>query len=486
MTEAKNKPDARGLAQQRQAEPVAICRDVYGGTLQMRNARTKYLPQFPKEPNDAYDGRLKASVLYNAFGRTVGGLVGMVFRKDPVLGEDVPAPIAQHAENIDLAGRHLAVFARDGFEDALVDGHVHIFVDMQAVPRGAVPTLADERALGLRPYWVLIRKQDVLRIRSVNVGGRPVVTEFAYQELQPVPDGEYGEREEKRVRIYRLVTGEEGKHQVQFEVWAQRKVDGAATDTWTRIEDGTMTIGRIPVATDYTRRSGFMESRPPLLDLALENVLHYQTRSDRCNNLHIAATPIPVLIGAETDGEGKTQLVSTQHAIELPLNGDAKYLEPTGAALTHSRDELKDIEARMAALGLAMLERDTRAAETAEAKRIDKSASDSQLSAAARGLEDALEEALGLHAEWMGLGENAGGSVSVNRDFERQQLSPQMVSALSSAVGAGQLRMETLWDILKRGDVLPEGFDAEVEREALDSADVDRLPRPAPAVEDAA
>lgn len=478
-TEAKNQPDARGLAHQRQAEAVEICRDVYGGTLRMRSKRQRYLPQFPGEENDAYDARLKSSVLYNAFARTVSGLVGMVFRKDPTFGDDVPKEIEAHLENVDLCGRHGAVFARDVFEDAVTDGHAHIFVDMQQVEPGQAPTLADERQLGLRPYWVALKKQDILRFRTVNVNGRPVITELAYRERTAEPDGTYGEREVERVRIYRRGVGEDGKPAVTFEIWANRRADGAASDSWVRDSEGTMRgISRIPLATDYTRRVGFLESAPPLLDLAIENVLHYQTRSDRCNNLHIAATPIPVIIGAESD-EGKVQIVASNRAIELPLHGDAKYLEPTGAALAHSRDELKDIEARMAALGLAMLERDTRAAETAEAKRIDKSASDSQLSAAARGLQDALEEALGLHAEWLGLGQDAGGSVSVNRDFEKQQLSPQMLTALSSAVGAGQLRLETMWDVLVRGDVLPESFDPETERDGLDNADIDRLPVPA-------
>lgn len=478
-TDPKNQPDALGLAHQRQHDAVTICRDVYGGTLRMRERGEKYLPQFPKEKFEAYQARLRTSVLYNAFKRTVRGLVGMVFRKEPQLGEDVPAQLVEHAENIDLAGRNLAVFAQDAFTDAMVDGHVCIFVDMPAVDPDAVPTLAHERAMGLRPYWTTIPKSEVLRFSTQMVNGRAVLTEFVYRECAVERDGQYGEREVQRIRIYRLTGG-----RVEFQVFTKRK-DESGKESWTAEKQGTMSIDEIPVATAYTSRVRYLESEPPLLDLALENVLHYQTRSDRCNNLHIAATPIPVLIGAEVDEDGKTQVVATNQAIQLPLGGDAKYLEPTGAALDHSQRELQDIEARMAALGLAMLQRETRAAETAEAKRIDKSASDSQLAAAAIALGDAIEEAFRLHAKWLKIGEG-GGSVSVNDDFERQEITPQMVKELREMVGAGQLRLETMWDILERGELLPSTFDPEAERDGLGSADLDQLPRPAPRLDPAA
>jgi hypothetical protein len=153
-------------------------------------------------------------------------------------------------------------------------------------------------------------------------------------------------------------------------------------------------------------------------------------------------------------------------AIKLPQGGDAKYLEPTGAALDSSRQELQDILQNMAALGLAMLQRDTRAAETAEAKRIDKSETDSRLAAAARGLQDAIEEALGIHALW--IGEADGGSCDINRDFEQQPLDPQMLKVLSEMVGAGDLDLDTLWDIMKAGGVLPDTFDNEIVRAKLE------------------
>lgn len=457
--EAKNSPATPGLAHQAQENAVDVVRSVYGGTLSMRAAGERFLPKFPREDAGGYQARLGQAVLFNALKRTVGGLVGMVFREDPALGEDVPEAIrgnddagtGGHWENIDASGRHGAVFSRDLFEAALTDGHTLILVDYPPVSAEQTRTRAQELAAGLRPYWTHYLKQDLLSFRTTTVNGSPVLTQAVLRETASVYDGDFGEAEVEQVRVYRL--NDAGS--VEYSVW--RKLNGK--DVWDQVEKmgGTLSVPVIPIVAMYANRTGFLLSDPPLLDLAIENVNHYQVRSDRQACLHIASVPIPVFIGIDDDDD---LTIGSDLAIRLPAGGDAKYLEPAGAALDSSRTELQDILQNMAALGLAMLQRDTRAAETAEAKRIDKSETNSRLASAARGLQDGLEAALAIHAMWIGAPD--GGSCTVNREFEGQEIEPTMVKALSEMVGAGQLDLDTLWDKLKRGGVLPDDFDAEL------------------------
>ncbi|MGH7470354.1 MAG: DUF4055 domain-containing protein [Longimicrobiales bacterium] len=484
----KDQPNATGVAHDAQAEAVEYCRDVYGGTLAVRNKRTKYLPMFPMETPAGYAARLAGAVLFNGMRRTVKGLSGMVFRKDPTLSDEVPELVQEHSENIDQAGRSLPVFAKDCFDNQLIDGQTHIFVDMPQVDAGRVRTLEDERNARLRPYWINILKMQVLRFRTRNENGRPVLVNFAYHECTTEEDGTYGEKEVERVRIYNLVDGPDGKRSVQYHVWKRDKKAAASGEWQPEVTGGTMSISRIPLTTAYSDRTGFMTSNPPLLDLAIENIGHYQVRSDRRNSLHIAGVPIPIFTGLDDDDK---ITVSVEKGIRLPVGGDAKYLEPTGAALEQMREELRDTEQRMAALGLAMLQRDTRAAETAEARRIDASESQSSLSTAARSHEGALNEALSFHAEWLDQGADAGGKCEVNRDFEDQTMAPEMITALSNMVAQGQLSVDTLWDRMQKGEILPDDFDTENEKKliaeqgmreikaALDAGA--RKPAPAPA-----
>jgi hypothetical protein len=232
-------------------------------------------------------------------------------------------------------------------------------------------------------------------------------------------------------------------------------------------------ISRIPIVISYANRIGYLDSSPPLLDLAHENIRHYQIRSDRDNSLHIAGTPVPVFIGV--DNPDRQIGLGADLAVKLPTGGDAKYLEPTGAALNSSRDELNEIEKRMANLGLAMLQSEIRGAETAEAKRIDKSEGDATLSTAARNHENAIAEALELHVEWMDIAES--GRVEINKDFESGTMDVTLINALSSMVERNQLSLDTMWDILEQGEILPDTFDPEDEKAKLADAIVALMSR---------
>lgn len=67
---------------------------------------------------------------------------------------------------------------------------------------------------------------------------------------------------------------------------------------------------------------------------------------------------------------------------------------------------------------------------------------------------------------WMGLSD--GGSVSMNDDFGIEPLEPAMVQALAGLVRDNMLSLDTLWDLLRSGNILPDGFNAELERARIE------------------
>src|SRR5262245_48607737 len=143
----KSRPDYENADYKDMCPAWDIVRDVAGGTARMREAGVKYLPKEPAEQSQPYIRRLSRSVLFNAYKRTRGALTGLVFRKDPVIAEDVPNEIVTQLENIDLAGTHIDMFAKEFFEDAF-EGHAFILVDMEkGLPEGA--DKADEQTAGL-------------------------------------------------------------------------------------------------------------------------------------------------------------------------------------------------------------------------------------------------------------------------------------------------------------------------------------------------
>jgi hypothetical protein len=114
-------------------------------------------------------------------------------------------------------------------------------------------------------------------------------------------------------------------------------------------------------------------------------------------------------------------------------------------------------------------------AETAEAKRIDRSQGDSTMMVIAQNMQDMIDNCLQWHAQYLG-NATAAGSAYVNRDFLGARLEPQDIAALLSLYTAGTIGQETLLRELAEGDVLGDNFDVDEELEATSNAGLDLPP----------
>lgn len=462
VSDKANLPSTLSPAAERQAAPLTLVRDLSSGPEKVREKADVYLPRAPGESPGNYRNRLQRSVFVNAFAQTVEGLTGFVFRRDPVLGDDVPPAIVQHCENIDNAGSHLDVFLRDRLQDALTSGHSAILVDYPDT-EGEALTLADEQ--GLRPYWVPILKDNILSWRTSIEEGRTVLTQIVLKEPQSIPEGLFGEKEQVRYRV--LTRDPESDPPVGYqllEITKDKRVVLVGSGYYRNQTE-------IPlVEVPSSGREGLFDSAPPLIDLAHLNVAHYQQWSDYAWSIH--KTNVPILFGSgfpaemEIDGTPKPPLVIGANAALFVSAPDAKlmYVSHDGAALGESQKSLDDLLRNMATFGLSMLSPDKKAQDnsTATARRIDKASNDSSLSVMARGLQDASERCLKFHANYLKLPE--GGSIKINRDFENLSMTPVEIAAIATMVVQGLLSQETMWTMLQEGNVLPQDLDFDEER----------------------
>lgn len=484
MAEITQSPDTMGRVQKDMAPNLELFRDVLGGTDRMREKGEAYLPKWQMEDASAYKDRLAQSVFYNATELTVDALVGLVLRTDPELAKNIPQEIADDAENIDLGGRHLSVFAKDLFRDSW-DGLACIFVDMQRPPEAR--NKLEEGAVGLRPYWIGIKAQDIRRARPIVVNGNEALGSFAFSETVTEEDGEFGERTEERVRDYRLDLSDT-RPSVVYRVFAKRANENGKED-WRVIEgpdvlrvggsgaDQGAPMDEIPVAICQTGRTGFYAAEPPLLDLAYENIDHYQQRSEHRKGWQYARIPIQVYPGMDPE----QVVIAVDRGITTP-SVDAKpyYMQTDSAALDGSKTELLESERRMSNMGAQMLFRPDKSNETATARRIENAQSTSRLASAARALQDCLEDAIRLHAKWRRVelpAKTDGRWVTVNQDFADYEMDAQMIAALDNAVANGRITNQTFLTALRDGVPLlsfldPEAEDELVGREGLGGPDI--------------
>ena len=429
------------------AQNWPIAEALLGGTRAMRAAGTTFLPKWPGEEKESYDARLATATLFPAFGRTLGVMSGKPFSKQITLGEDTPPKIKTWCDDVDLQGNSLHTFAAMMMDEALGFGLAGILVDYPRV--SGARTLADERAIGARPYMVAIRHNQILGWKAQRSNGATVLTQLRLAESKEVDDGEFGVKQEPRVRV--LTPG----------AWAVYMPGAKDTDDWVLEEDGTTTLQAIPFAPVYGSKRGFMDGVSPLLDLAYLNVKHWQSQSDQDTILHVARVPILAMIGA--DDESKLT-VGAAAAVKLPLNGDMKFVEHTGKAIEAGAKSLEALEDQMIQTGAELLVQKPGKRSATEASN-DAEANKSELQRITEGFEDSLDQALQFMAAWVN--EAQGGHASLFKDFGAATLTEAGAQLVISMQQAGYITKATAIKELQRRGMLAADIDALMELDAV-------------------
>jgi len=395
--------DQRSPAVDLMAKNWPVIAALMEGTAAMRAAGKTYLPQQPREDDEDYQYRLKTATLFPALRRTVGVMAGKPFSKEVTLGDDTPDQIEELAQNIDGEGRSLHAFAADLMNETVAFGFGGVLVDYTRT-EGQARTLADERQMGARPYWVHIKHSQILGWKTERVGDQLVLTQFRFLESTEEDDGEFGTMTVPRVRV--LSRG-------AWEVWEKR---GKAS-AYVKVDEGTTTLDVIPFVPFYGIRGGFMLGFPPLLDLAHANVKHWQQQSDQDDSARFARKRLLVLIGLEDE---KQLTAGSNYALKMPQGADAKVVQGSAESVKVGRDELAALEEQMIQTGAELLVAKPGERSATEASN-DAEANKSELQRIVESFEDSLDQCLQLTAEWLRLPE--GGHASLFKDFAAGSLS---------------------------------------------------------------
>lgn len=439
MTSAVRKTD--GSVRKTSAAVDAMLADLpmldalLAGTSAMRVAGKTFLPQWPNEKEDSYKARLATATLHPVFKRTAIVMAAKPLSR-AITFKDVPDSVQELFPKIDDEGNTLHSFVADLMLDAIGRGASGVLVDYPKKPR-SIRTRAQEKAFGGRPYFVRYPPGTVLGWRTEKRAGKAMLTQLRLLEYVSEEDGSYGEKIVEQVRV--LTPG-------AWEVW--RKVENK-DDEWFLFDEGTTSLKQIPFVFFYGTRTGFGTGESPLIELAWQNVEHWQSASDQQTILHVARVPILFMKGF---GEKDKLTVGASSAIKTSnKDAEVKWVEHTGAAIESGRKELLDLEERMRATGAEMLVRRPGKVLAAQVNSED----DSQKCVLQRVVEIAeasLNECLALIGAWTGQAKT--GELSLYKDFGVRTMAEATAQLLLDMNVAGKLSNETLFEELQRRDVI--------------------------------
>ena len=449
------------------ADVWRTCDDVVDGQRAMHKAGERYLPKLTEEGSDAYKARVKRADFYNATWRTIAGLVGMAFRKDPTV--EVPAAIAPYMDNIDLAGTTLYTFAKEVCEDVLEYGRMGLMVDHPPMPENvAAITQAMAERIGLRPTLKKYGPEHIINWRYATIGNATVLAMVVLKEEAEIAKSEFEFDEEDRYRVLDL--DENGQYRQRV-----YRIDDKGRDELVEGPIYPQMHGRaldfIPFYILGTNGLSLECDEPPLIDLIYANITHYQVNADYRHGLHFTALPTACFFGVQEDEtKGGLHIGSTAALAFRDPNASASFLEFQGAGMGQVKDALASIEQRMAVLGARMLADETSQVETLGATQIKRTGENSVLASIVIGVSQVLTKALEVMRDWAG----ASGEVKfeISREFMPTGMDPAKMRELLAAWQSGAISFEDYFLNMQSADIIRAEKTFEEHQEQVDAQGV--------------
>lgn len=408
-------------------------RDVIAGDQAMRAAG--YLPVLNAADNSAEnkarnEAYVQRAVFYNATGRTLDGLIGIAFRKDPA--HELP-------EYLDYL-----LTDCDGEETSIYQQSQAVAASVVGVGRHGL--LVDYDTLLKRPVIKSYAAESIINWRYEN--GALVLVVLAETVEEP-EDGGYGVEEiqqyrelyldagQYKCRLWRL-TGEENIPAVH----QQLDANGAALDE-VAVRSQTGGLAFIPFRFVGSRNNDAAFDQSPLYDLARLNIAHYRNSADYEDSVFFVGQAQPWISGLTEEWRDhlqaqKTAYIGSRAPFLLPEGGAFGFAQPSENTLVHEAMEQK--EKQMIGLGARLLDK-TAVQVTATQSDNDREASTSVLSLCIANVNEAYQTCISWCALLLSKSpltlEAEQASYKITQDYSRAQIDPQALAGMVAAWQAG-------------------------------------------------
>lgn len=453
------------------------CRDVVSGQDAIYAAcefAQLYLPKLVDEDHTEYLKRLHRAGFYNATWRTIAGFVGMLFRRPASL--QVPKQAAPLLEDVTMTGISFEAFAKACAYEDLTVSRLGVFVDyprLHTNEDGTLPSVAQAEQLGLRPVMVQYRAEQIIDWHYSYVNNKNTLTQVRLVEEEAINENEFEVSFEERIKVLDLI---DGKYRIRVFDANEEQV---GEDVYPLM--GGKNLDYIPFyfigpdSTDATLED------PVMIDLVDLNLKHFLVTADYEHGCHMTGLPTPFIKGYQDQvdletgrpKEAKFYIGSTTAWVFPNPEADAKFLEFNGQGLQALENNLDRKENQMAAIGARMLAPEKSGVEAAQTLAMRHSGEHSILAAIAIAVSEGLQKALATFCEWAGFKGEV--KYQINRDFIPIVADAALLTKLISLMQAGKLDDQSLFEWLKRADLIDAELTFEEWQQRIDETE---LPAP--------
>lgn len=452
-------------------------RDVIAGEDAVKAAGERYLPRLESQNDQEYGAYRERASFFNATARTAEGYVGLIFRRPPFWkmpeGSALGLALAEFKNDADMLGTPLLGYAKN--------------VVSEVISVGRAGTLIDWEGTENRVYASLYCAENILNWRVERINGRNIPTFIVLHEGGAVVDGEdeadpFMTATKEQIRVLRLMRGKAddmGKvfYSCAVEVWERAEEEEPrrgrqAKKEWKLVDTRVpLRLGKplplLPFVFHGPAHSQPAIEKLPLGDIVTVNLDHYRLDADYKHGVHFTALPTAWVSGF--DKASSLRIGASTAWVTETVGASAGFLEFTGQGLQTFERAMDRDERLMAVLGSRLLEPQKRVGETAEAIELRQGGESSILGNIAVNVSASLTQILRWAYWWNSTEEspehvtNEQVLVELNTDFSTKGLSAQEIQAVVAAWQAGAISRDTMTELFRRGEVLPEGRSLEEE-----------------------
>lgn len=421
--------------------------DACAGSRAVKAKKTVYLPQpNPQDTSVAnlkrYEQYIERAVFAGISRRTLYGLLGMLYKKPPVV--ELPSGLSYALENVDSGGVGIVQQSIRTSEDVLKFGRCGLLVDFPET-EGEISRLAISS--GMRPFIRQIDPRHVTNWRTSMVNGQNVLSLVVIYEID-MQSGQFASESVEQFRVLELI---EGVYQVT--IWQKNDASQwLPVRSFIPKQANGSPLGFIPFLF-----AGSVNNDPeldplPLLPICELNIAHYRNSADYEDSVFIIGQPQAYLSGLDENWrkwlEETGIYFGARAPFMLPEGGSAGILQAQPNSL--AKEAMDQKEELMVQLGAMLMQQGT-VAKTATQAGAEEAVQHSVLSLVAENVSKAYTTCI----EWLGVfAGTTGGSFELNDDFVKVELTPQMLTALIQAWQSGKLPDSDLWENLRRYGVI--------------------------------
>lgn len=433
----------------------------------LRGCKDRYLPQEPKEPDDAYQARLNRSTFADFYRASIHAFAGVLSKfslKNP------PSTLEDAADNIDLEGNSLIAWFMQVDSWMLRDGGLALCVEM---PPGLPGSAAEEAAMGRRPYLIARPRTKVLNWRVSVTDGVEALERVTLLEMVEAEDGEFGVKLEPRYRVI-------GRGQ-----WWLFKIErNASNDLVAVLVDQGQYLGAngqplpvVPVVWYSSDQAGFGHGELPLRQVVEHSIDHFQQRSDLREKTHRCAMPVPVRIGAAPPSPGEARkplVIGPNSVVDLDIGGSFTFAEPSASSLVEQRNQIAEVEKLIARQTLGFLYGDPGATKTATQASMEGAQTESAIVRIAQRKASAMQSLMAIWCLFTGEQLDDGAGLSMSSSIYERPMEAADIAQLQQLTGGMELisQRSAIEELQRAGRLkVTTSVDEELERLASERPD---------------